>query len=83
MARNTEQILLRVPPELKARIDAAAEQTMLTPAAVCRVLVKQQLDAWDEEAHRAERARRGDVIPPNLPRAERRRLERENRKGRP
>lgn len=82
MAKNTEQILVRVPPELKLRIDRAAEQTMLTPAAMCRVLLKQQLDHWDDEAERAERVRRGDVLKTSsLPRSERRRLERERRKG--
>jgi predicted DNA-binding protein len=82
MAKNTEQILVRLPLNLKARVDLAAEDTMMTTAAVCRVLIKQQLDVWDEEAERAHRARRGQVLDtPKLPRAERRRLERERRKG--
>jgi hypothetical protein len=80
--KNTKPVMVRMPPELYERLRDAAERTMVTPSALARILIKQQLDSWDQAREEPQSSPRPapEQARPQLSRQQRRAMEREAKK---
>ncbi len=71
---DLKPMMVRLPPTLDQRLSEAAQGAMLPKASLARLLIRQQLDHWEEVSDQEE------LEQVKMSRQERRRLEREEAK---
>ncbi len=80
MATDWHQILVRLTPNTYAKLRRQSDHLAIPPAVLARTILTQQLDTVKDPNERLEYP--GDRLPRDqMSRAERRRLDRERKKG--